>query len=146
MTIFFFGFKMTTEPASEPNTSLLDSSTSDVIVGGTWGWLVQSGPSDLPPTLIALNSPTVTCGREGNILIDKSLICESEKSESKWRHVSRVHFTLKKARRGATLIDSSSNGTWINEVRGREEREREIYFKSGHEYTFLIIFLVVFFR
>ena len=140
MTIFFFGFKMTTEPASEPNTSLLDSSTSDVIVGGTWGWLVQSGPSDLPPTLIALNSLTVTCGREGNILIDKSLICESEKSESKWRHVSRVHFTLKKARRGATLIDSSSNGTWINEVRGREERERDLFQVRALIYIFDYIF------
>jgi len=92
--------------------------------GGVWGWLVPLPYSHLDPNLVSLKESKVTVGREADVVIDESLF-EGNDENRKWLKVSRVHFEVRREHGRAELLDKSSNGTFINEVRvGKEKPSR----------------------
>ena len=107
---------------AEADTQPLEGSQDDEVVvveeekGGVWGWLVPLPLSHLPPNLVSLKKSTVTLGREADVVIDEKLF-EGNSENRKWGKISRVHFEVSKENRRATLLDKSSNGTYINEKR-----------------------------
>ena len=89
-----------------------------------WGWLVPLPLSHLPPNLIPLKKSRITLGREADVVIDEHLFCGNEQNRS-WLKMSRVHFEVSRQHGRAELLDKSSNGTYINEVRvGKEKSSR----------------------
>ena len=90
-----------------------------------WGWLVPLPCSHLDLNLVSLKEGRVTVGREADVVIDESLF-EGNDENRKWLKVSRVHFeVIRKGQGRAALLDKSSNGTFINEVRvGKEKPSR----------------------
>ena len=88
------------------------------------GWLVPLPYSHLPTNLVSLKQGRVTVGREADVVIDERLF-EGNNENRNWLKVSRVHFEVRKEHGRSTLLDKSSNGTFINEVRvGKEKSSR----------------------
>ena len=97
----------------------------EVEKNGVWGWLVPfNSSSHLNTNLVSLEEEAVTVGREADVVIDESLFqgnCENRE----WLKMSRVHFEVRREHGRAALLDKSSNGTFINEVRvGKEKSSR----------------------
>jgi len=89
-----------------------------------WGWLVPLPLSHLPPNLIPLKKSRITLGREADVVIDEHLFRGNEQNRG-WLKMSRVHFEVSRRHGQAALLDKSSNGTYINEVRvGKEKSSR----------------------
>ena len=83
---------------------------------GPWGWLVTISPH-LPPTLIPLLGDKVGVGREAEVVVDKAMF-EVENSENRQHpKVSRKHFEVSIVKERAALLDTSFNGTFVNEVK-----------------------------
>ena len=92
---------------------------------GVWGWLVPfNSSSHFNPNLVSLREGKVTVGREADVVIDERLF-EGNGANRSWLKMSRVHFEVKREHGRAALMDKSSNGTFINEVRvGKEKWSR----------------------
>ena len=89
-----------------------------------WGWLVPLPCSHLDLNLVSLKEGRVTVGREADVIIDQRLF-EGNQENRNWLKVSRVHFEVRRGHGRAALLDKSSNGTFINEVRvGKEKSSR----------------------
>jgi serine/threonine-protein kinase Chk2 len=92
--------------------------------GEPWGWLVTVR-RHLAPVLTPLAEDKVGVGREGQqFLIDPKLF-EDSSEEIVFGRVSRAHFEVFRDHGFASLVDKSTNGTFVNELRvGKDQRCR----------------------
>ena len=112
-----------TQPLEEKPDSQEDQE-EEVEKDGVWGWLVPLPYSHLDPSLVMLKKGRVTVGREADVVIDERLF-EGNNENRNWLKVSRVHFEVRREHGRSALLDKSSNGTFINEVRvGKEKSSR----------------------
>ena len=90
--------------------------------GEPWGWLVTVC-RHLAPVLTPLTEDRVRVGREGQQLIIDPRLFENSSEGIVLGRVSWAHFQVFRDHGFASLVDKSSNGTFVNELKvGKDQR------------------------
>ena len=126
---------------TQPLEDALGSQEATTVVTDNWGWLVTlhryrlcvhtrtlahwyTGtplPRHQAPTLTALQGPTVSVGREGNIVIDERLF--EGAGDKQHLKTSRVHFEVFVRNGLVGLVDKSLHGTFVKGLKVGKDKE-----------------------
>merc|ERR1719394_124430 len=101
----------------------------------TWGWLLNMREYSTC-NIESLEGERITVGREGDIVIAEEPFLECRDENRKLLKISRIHFEIQLVHGRAVLVDKSTNGTFVNQL--KMKRKKPYRLNHGNVISLLI--------